>query len=147
MINLARELGNANLLSNSDLVDNVVSSAPPKYVPVIAAEIKDKGEENVTNDGGNRKFNGKCNLCANPGHMARDCWEDNKNVSKCPANLKSKLNAGMVASDDSKLMLLSFLKVTGDDVEKEVDEESTQSGMPDFDTMSSGMAACQSMRQ
>jgi hypothetical protein len=43
-------------------------------------------------------------------------------------------------------MLLSFLKVTGNDVEKEVDEESTQSGMPDFDTMSSGMAACQSMR-
>jgi hypothetical protein len=74
--------------------------------------------------------------------MVRDCWEDNKNVSKRPANWKSKLNAGMVASNDSELMLLSFLKVTGDDVEKEVDEESTQSGMPDLqsrddDTVSS----------
>jgi hypothetical protein len=36
----------------------------------------------------------KCFLCQKTGHLAKDCWEDNKNADKRPANWKSISDCG-----------------------------------------------------
>ena len=55
-----------------------------------------------TQGGKSRLFKGTCNLCGKQDHKKADCWEDEKNKDKRPANWKSKLNndVGMNAQDN-----------------------------------------------
>jgi hypothetical protein len=52
---------------------------------MILAAIKPKGKPKFK-----KQFKGKCRLCGTKGHKAADCWDNDKNKSKCPNNYTTR---------------------------------------------------------